>query len=95
MTNYYKKGKTTYQLINETYDILREAQVKREPKLEQEMKNLCKEYQQLQTESQQKQQLKEKEEIITLLHSPLKPKTNEIELLQKVNERLRNSGQRD
>jgi hypothetical protein len=95
LTNYYIKDKTTYQLINETYDIIRQAQIKRECKLEQEMGNLRKEYQQLQTEWQQKQQLKEKEEIITLLHNLLQSKTNEIELLQKDNQRLRNPEQRD
>jgi hypothetical protein len=59
------------------------------------MENLRKEYQKLQKESQQKQQLKEKDEIITLLHSLVQSKTNEIELLQKDNQRLRNLEQRD
>jgi hypothetical protein len=69
------------------------VRIKRESELEQEMENLRKEYQKLQTESQQK--LKENEDTITLLCSLVQSKMNEIDLLQKDNQRLRNLEQRD
>jgi hypothetical protein len=45
------------------------------------MENSVKRLEKLQTKSQQ--QLKEKEDIITLLHSLVQSKTNEIQLLQR------------
>jgi hypothetical protein len=62
---------------------------------ETKMESVCTEYQKLQTESQQKQQLKEQKDIIALLYRLVQSKANENELLQKDSQSPRNFGRTD
>jgi predicted RNase H-like nuclease (RuvC/YqgF family) len=102
LINNYEIDETIHQLINEADDIIRQVRMKIESQLKEEIqelkekrllkelkvRSLSKEYQKLQTDSQDK--LKEKERIIRGLKDIVETKKNEIQRLQNDFKRLRN-----